>query len=292
MTSPNNAFVAGLLDRVSSILESQGGSHYRARAYRLAADVLRGLDRDVVELARAEGAAGLMHLPHVGKSIAAAITEIVDTGRLAMLERLQGDVGGEALFASLPGIGPKLAHRIHEALGVETLEALEIAAHDGRLEAVHGIGPRRARALREQLGSMLSRRGRGLARAAYAVPRVVPTVAALLDVDARYRAGASDGSLPKIAPRRFNPSGERWLPILHVEADGWHFTALFSNTALAHRLGQTHDWVVVFADGDGVEERFTVVTERVGPLAGRRVVRGREAECARHYGEHASAEAS
>lgn len=292
MTSPNNAFVAGLLDRVSALLESQGASPYRVRAYRLAADVLRGLERDVVELARAEGAAGLMHLPHVGKSIAAAVTEIVDTGRLAMLERLQGEIGGEALFASLPGIGPKLAHRIHEALGVETLEALEIAAHDGRLETVHGIGRRRARALRDQLGSMLSRRGRGLAHAAHATERAQPSVATILDVDAHYRAGVRDDSLPKIAPRRFNPRGERWLPILHVEIDGRHYTALFSNTALAHRLGQTHDWVVVFAERDGSEDRFTVVTERSGRLAGRRVVRGREAECARHYGEPAAAGAA
>jgi hypothetical protein len=57
-------------------------------------------------------------------------------------------------------------------------------------------------------------------------------------------------------------------------------TALFSNTARAHALGRTHDWVVLFYERNGDEGQCTVVTETRGPLAGRRVVRGRESECA------------
>jgi putative hydrolase len=86
--------------------------------------------------------------------------------------------------------------------------------------------------------------------------------------------------LPKIAPRRFNPSGEAWLPILHTERGEWHFTALFSNTARAHELGRNRDWVVIyFHEDSGPEGQRTVVTETRGPAAGQRVVRGREAEC-------------
>jgi hypothetical protein len=44
------------------------------------------------------------------------------------------------------------------------------------------------------------------------------------------------------------------------------------------------DWVVIyFYDHDHAEGQHTVVTETRGPLAGRRVVRGREAECKAHY---------
>jgi hypothetical protein len=75
------------------------------------------------------------------------------------------------------------------------------------------------------------------------------------------------------------------LPILHTDRAGWHFTAVYSNTARAHELGKTHDWVVVyFYDSDQREGRQTIVTETRGALEGRRVVRGREAECADHYG--------
>lgn len=66
--------------------------------------------------------------------------------------------------------------------------------------------------------------------------------------------------------------------------DPWHFTALFSNTARAHELNRTRDWVVIyFYDDDHDEGQHTVVTETSGRLKGRRVVRGREAECRDFY---------
>jgi len=75
-----------------------------------------------------------------------------------------------------------------------------------------------------------------------------------------------------------------WLPVLHSVRDGWHFTALYSNTAQAHQLNRTRDWVVLyFYDDEHAEGQHTVVTETHGPLAGRRVVRGREAQCRTHY---------
>lgn len=114
-------------------------------------------------------------------------------------------------------------------------------------------------------------------------PAMVPSVAELLSVDREYRHKARAGSLHRIAPHRFNPSGEAWLPIFHTTRGETRYTALFSNTALAHRLGRTDDWVVLYWDrGDG-EEQNTVVTETGGPLRGKRVVRGREQECLRFY---------
>ena len=52
---------------------------------------------------------------------------------------------------------------------------------------------------------------------------------------------------------------------------------------------QIADWVVIyFYDDQHVEKQHTVVTETHGSLLGRRVVRGREAECrAFHLQEHA-----
>jgi len=55
------------------------------------------------------------------------------------------------------------------------------------------------------------------------------------------------------------------------------------NTARAHELGKTHDWVVIYGYRDGEETQHTVVTEQRGPLAGRRVVRGRESECMQYF---------
>ncbi|MFN0042146.1 MAG: DNA-binding protein, partial [Alphaproteobacteria bacterium] len=117
-----------------------------------------------------------------------------------------------------------------------------------------------------------------------------PTVEAILDADRIYRAEARAGHLKTIAPRRFNPDGRAWLPILHARRADWHFTVLYSNTARAHELGRTGDWVVVyFYDADHREGQRTVVTESQGPLAGKRVIRGREAECRGHYAQMTAA---
>lgn len=68
---------------------------------------------------------------------------------------------------------------------------------------------------------------------------------------------------------------------MHGERDGWYFSAMYSNTELAHRLERTNDWVVIYFHADhGPEGQATIVTERRGRLRGQRVVRGRERECA------------
>jgi hypothetical protein len=59
---------------------------------------------------------------------------------------------------------------------------------------------------------------------------------------------------------------------------------LFSNTARAHELGRTNDWVVIYCDRGDSDGQWTIVTSRAGVLRGRRVVRGREPECERYYG--------
>ena len=270
-----NVRVADRLREMAELRQQQDGNPFRVAAYRRAADTVAGLDRGLDELVKREGFDGLVALPGIGRGIGAAIFEMVTTGRWAQLERLRGGLEPERLFQVVPGIGPRLAARIHEALDVDTLEGLEQAVHDGRLESVAGVGKRRATAVRAALQAMLGRTRTGPRRAATREP----SVPLLLEVDREYREKSSAGNLPKIAPRRFNPSGETWLPILHAEREGWHFTALYSNTARAHELGRTRDWVVIyFYDDDHQEGQRTVVTESRGPQAGQRVVRGRESD--------------
>lgn len=239
-----------------------------------------------------EGREGLDTLPQIGSSLSASIDEIAHTGRLGLLSRLDGTLSPVELFKTVPGIGEELAERIHRELDIDTLEALELAAHDGRLEAVAGFGPRRLEAIRGILATMLTRSSRGRARSFEALreagatvttpetPEARPDVALLLELDREYREQVESDELPRIAPKRNNPQGTAWLPILHSYKDGWHFTTLFSNTDRAHELGRVRDWVVIYFERDGEEGQCTVVTEYRGELVGKRVVRGREHEVA------------
>jgi len=284
MPTEDRARYTDRLREAADLLEAQGANPFRVSAYRKAADTVRDLDEDVSTIVEREGPAGLEKLPHIGRGIAAALAEMVQTGRWTQLDRLRGSADPVQLFTVVPGLGHRLAERIHEELHIDTLEALELAAHDGRLETVPGVGPRRAATIRANLQVMLSRGRPRPAPCTRGAAPAQPSVEAVLAIDKEYREKSARDELPTIVPKRFNPSGEAWLPVLHSSRDGWHFTALFSNTAQAHQLGRTSDWVVIyFYDDEHAEGQHTVVSETHGPLTGRRVIRGREAECRAFY---------
>jgi putative hydrolase len=268
-----NQSIAGRLEEAARLLHDQGADRFRVGAYTRAAESIRSLEQPVDAVFRERGLDGLKELPRVGETIARAIRELLTHGRLPMLDRLRGEVDAVALLATVPGIGRILAERLHDELGLETLADLEVAAHDGRLETLAGFGTKRLAGIRDSLAQRLGRVRIPLAVAA------APSVAELLDVDREYREKAAAGVLQRIAPRRFNPKRESWLPVLHTRRGSRRYTALFSNTARAHRAGKTRDWVVLYSDDGAGESRHTVITAAFGPLCGRRVVAGREDEC-------------
>jgi hypothetical protein len=290
---PENAELAANLLRASELLLAQGANRFRADAYRVAGETIRQMEQPLWQIYEAEGVHGLEKIPGVGRTISRALQQMIRGGDWGLLARLSGDDIVERAFGSVAGIGPGLAKRIHHELGIETLAELQAAAWDGRLGKLEGFGEKRIRAVRESLAA----RGRGsdqdgesqrqLFAEGIDLTSGVP-VAEILDIDDEYRFKAARGQLPRIAPRRMNPKAEAWLPILHTERGDRHYTALFSNTAHAHAMGTTHDWVVVYLEdhhSHGQHGRWTVITSQFGKLRGRRIVRGRETECTEYYRE-------
>ena len=270
-----NRWIAARLRDAAGLLEQQGANLFRINAYYRAAETLEELDSDIRQIHENDGVAGLIALPNIGRSIAAAIVEMLQTGRWLQLERLRGSLDPVKLYQTIPGIGPELAAEIVSHLHTDTLEALEATAYDGRLEQVPGIGIRRATAIRQALASMLQRRRTGRKSS----DARMPPVGVILDVDREYLEKAEAGKLALIQPRRFASDEGASLPIFHTQRGDWHFTVLYSNTPRAHELGRTRDWVIIYYHGDDEPEgQCTVVTEHFGPLRGLRVVRGRETE--------------
>ncbi|HEU5087117.1 MAG TPA: hypothetical protein VFT99_06720, partial [Roseiflexaceae bacterium] len=157
---------------------------------------------------------------------------------------------------------------------------------------VAGFGPQRLRGIRETLAGRFRHGPYGPSGAGQAPLASQPDVGILLDIDSEYRRKTAAGMLPLIAPQRFNPAGSAWLPVLHTTREGAHYTALFSNTARAHELGMIRDWVVIYRDDHDGAGQWTVITALEGPLRGKRIVRGREAECSRYYGRAKAARAN
>lgn len=283
-----NDDIARHLNSIADLLEAQNGNYFRVRSYRQAARTVREHEVSVARLVKEKGIEAVRELPGIGERLSKLIVEYVERGRTQMLGRLEGEFSPEKLFMRVPGIGECLAHRIIEELDIHSLEELELAAHDSRLSKVESFGQKRVEGVKSSLAGMLSRSAqrRQLAARKLEDGEKEPDIQTILDVDCEYRESVEADKLPKIAPRRFNPAGEAWLPILHIERGDWNFTALYSNTKRAHDLGKVRDWVILYFDRDGEESQRTIVTEARGELAGKRVVRGRERECRRYYSEN------
>jgi hypothetical protein len=309
--NPSNDEIARVLDHIADLLETQRANPHRVRAYRNGAESVRNAPQSIAGLARENEGTGLQQLPGIGEGLSSVIHEFVTTGQSSMLLSLQAQTSPESVIAQVPVIGKTLARRVVDQLNISTLEELEQAAHDGRLDQVEGFGPKRVEAVRMGLAGILG--GAAQRRSARVIPPAEqesagrapaegsgdqdqtgqakadrPGVDLLLEIDAEYHRKAEAGELKTIAPRRFNPKGEAWLPVMRTKQGGWDFTALYSNTARAHEMGANYDWVVIYYERGGGERQATVVTANSGPLQGRRVVRGREAECREYYESLAS----
>ncbi|HEX2302287.1 MAG TPA: helix-hairpin-helix domain-containing protein [Gaiella sp.] len=136
----DNAALAERLEAFAALLELEGSSFYAARAFRRAAETVRGTDASVAELALS-GRVG--ELRGIGSGIAARLRELAATGRLDELDELERTVRPElvALGRHL-GVGPKRMLEIAGALGVSTADEFRAAAREGRLRTVPGIGPK------------------------------------------------------------------------------------------------------------------------------------------------------
>jgi DNA polymerase (family X) len=135
-----NAEIAAIFDQVAELLEIQGESPFRARAYRRAARVIDGLPHSVHRML-SEGRK-LSDLPGIGKDLAGKIADIAATGRFELLDTLKKELpAGLGDMAALPGLGPKRIKLLYDKLHVRNLDDLRSVLKSGRLARLKGFGP-------------------------------------------------------------------------------------------------------------------------------------------------------
>ncbi len=134
----NNEEIAAIFDRIADLSEIKGEIIYKTLAYRKAADSIRNLGADV-EAVQREGR--LLDIPGVGKAIAEKIDELLTTGRLGFLEKLEQEVPPTLVdLLKVPDVGPKKAAMFWKQGNITTLGELEAAARAGRLRGLPGMG--------------------------------------------------------------------------------------------------------------------------------------------------------
>ena len=155
----SNSEIADRLEAFASLLELGEANPYTARAYRRAAETIRGSAASVDELVRS---GRVRSLRGIGRSIETRLRELVETGQIAELAELERELSPDMVgLGRYLGLGAKRSVEIARALDVRTAEELRAAAAAGRLRDVPGSGRRGRRSCWRRLRARASR-GRGV----------------------------------------------------------------------------------------------------------------------------------
>ncbi|MEX2465267.1 MAG: helix-hairpin-helix domain-containing protein, partial [Gemmatimonadota bacterium] len=142
-----NLDIARELDTLADLLEIQGANPFRIRAYRNAVNTVRSSSRSLAAMV-ADGE-DLTELPDIGDNVGAHIVELLETGKITRLEEVAVDFPRSlADLVRLEGLGPKKVRKLFDELDVRTIEDLEAALDEGRVEALEGFGKKSVEKLR------------------------------------------------------------------------------------------------------------------------------------------------
>jgi DNA polymerase (family X) len=158
ITAMDNLHIAGRLDALATLLELAEANPYTARAYRRAAETIRGVPTPVADLVRS---GRVRDLRGIGPGIEARLRELVETGEIAELGELERELAPDLVgLGRYLGLGARRSIELARALGVRTADELREAAAAGRLRTVPGIGPKTEAQLLEALASEADARPR------------------------------------------------------------------------------------------------------------------------------------
>jgi len=130
--------VAAVLEEIGTLLELKGENPFKTRAYHNAVRVLEGLTESLETLV-AEKRLG--ELKGFGEALQDKVTILVTTGRLPYYEELKASLPpGLPALLEIQGLGPKKVKRLHDELGVDSMEKLEAACHAGKIAVLDGFG--------------------------------------------------------------------------------------------------------------------------------------------------------
>jgi DNA polymerase (family 10) len=153
-----NDDVARVMEEIGGLMRFRGDNPFKIRAYENAAQAIRSLAEPLDRLL-AEGR--LRTVPGIGSAIEKKIADYVATGSVPLHDKLLEEIPGGVLgLLEVPGLGPRRARAAFLEAGIDSLDALEAAAIDGRLAAVSGFGPRSVETILAALAQVRRHAGR------------------------------------------------------------------------------------------------------------------------------------
>lgn len=148
----NKKDVIRLLEKIAVYMELNLENPFKVSAYRKAAGSLETDGRTLDEIP------DFSELKGIGKGTNEVITEFVDTGESTVLKELEDKVpSGLIRMLKLPTLGPKKIAKIHDALGISTLEDLKAACEEQKVSALPGFGKKTEENILKSIETVLNR---------------------------------------------------------------------------------------------------------------------------------------
>ena len=158
----DNREIAAIFSRIADALEIKGENVFRIRAYRVAAQNITGLSRQLEDIYN-EAPSELDQIPGIGKDLKEKIVEMIRTSRLKYYNDLMKEFPpGFLEMFDLTGLGPKKLKKLKDELGIKNINDLERACKKGRLEKIEGMGAKTEEKLLESIEHFRKREGRML----------------------------------------------------------------------------------------------------------------------------------
>lgn len=134
--------IVSRLEEIGVLLELNGENPFKVRAYQSGARALEGLEEELDLLI---GEERLGEVKGIGKALTEKIISLRTTGELPFYDKLRASIpDGLIEMLEIPGFGPKKIRKVHESLGVETIDALREACESGAIAALPGFGEKSA----------------------------------------------------------------------------------------------------------------------------------------------------
>jgi len=163
-----------------TMLEEGDPQSFRVRAYESASQAIAAQATDLGRLTDKE----LQRIQGIGKSTAAKIRELIETGHVEKLEGLRKKHPASVVaLLKLPGLGPKTVKKLRAQLGVQSLEDLRAAIANQKVRGLAGLGPKAEEKLAQTIGRLEKQGAIGRTPISVALPLAERIVARLQEVE-------------------------------------------------------------------------------------------------------------
>lgn len=152
----DNAAIADNFSLLSKLMDINGENSFKTKTYSIAAYNIENLPVQLKETPREK----LFSIKGIGDSVGKKVTEMLDTGSLAVLqEYLLKTPPGVIEMLNIKGIGPKKIHTIWKEMEIESIGELLYACNENRLTLFKGFGGKTQQNVQEAIEFYLQNQG-------------------------------------------------------------------------------------------------------------------------------------